>query len=306
MIKKIFVVILNYNGCKNTVECIKSFENIDIPEGHKLELLIVDNASSDNSVKTFKKEFSKIPIIENKKNLGYSGGNNTGISYALSNQADYIIVLNNDTLVTKSFMTELLEGLLVYRADVACPKIYFEKGFEFHKDDYKKEDLGKVFWFAGAIMDWKNVIGLHRGVDEVDVGQYDNEVNIEGITGACFLAKSEVFQKIGLFDDKFFLYYEDADLSVRIKNAGFKIVLAPKSVIYHKNAGSTGGSGSRLQDYFITRNRLIFGLRYAPLRSRVALVRESLRFLLKGREWQRKGVLDFYLKKFGKGSYPIS
>jgi len=306
MIKKIFVVILNYNGYKNTLECIHSFENIEVPEGHKLELLIVDNASSDDSAKNIKKVYPQIHVLENKKNLGYSGGNNVGISYVLAHQADYIVVLNNDTLVTKNFLVELLEGLLIYRADIACPKIYFEKGFEYHKDRYAKDDLGKVFWFAGAIMDWKNVLGLHRGVDEVDTGQFDKDIEIEGITGACFLAKREVFQKVGLFDDNFFLYYEDADFSFRVKKAGFKIILAPKSMIYHKNAGSTGGSGSKLQDYFITRNRLIFGLRYAPLRSKLALVRESVRILLNGREWQKKGVFDFYLKKFGKGSFPLS
>lgn len=305
MQNKITVIILNYNGCKNTVECVDSFKNIRIPQGFELELVIVDNASIDNSVETFKKKFPKATLIENKKNLGYTGGNNTGIMYALQHNASHIVILNNDTLVVRDSIYELLEALRTYRGDVSCPKIYFEKGYEYHKDRYQKQELGKVFWFAGAIMDWANIIGHHRGVDEVDHGQYDKDVDIEGFTGACFMSKREVFEKVGILDDNFFLYYEDADLSLRVKKAGFKIVFAPKSILYHKNAGSTGGSGSKLQDYFITRNRMYFGMKHAPIRTKIALIRESLRILLNGREWQKKGIKDYYMKKLGKGSYPL-
>src|SRR3989344_360711 len=108
---------------------------------------------------------------------------------------------------------------------------------------------------------------------------------------------------VGMFDDKYFLYYEDADLSMRIKKKGFKIVYVPSSIIWHKNAGSAGGSGSMLQDYYITRNRLLFGFRYAPFRSKLALFRESLSLLFRGRQWQKCGVIDFYLGKLGRGSY---
>lgn len=303
--RKISVIILNYNGLKNTEECIESFKNIRVPQGYELELIIVDNASIDNSVASFKKKFPKVTLIENKKNLGYTGGNNTGITYALQHDASHIVVLNNDTLVVRDSIYELFMALRTYKADVSCPKIYFEKGYEYHKDRYQKNELGKVFWFAGAIMDWANIIGHHRGVDEVDHGQFDNDVDIEGFTGACFMAKREVFEKIGMFDEKFFLYYEDADLSLRVRKAGFKIVFAPKSILYHKNAGSTGGSGSKLQDYFITRNRMYFGMKNGPLRTKAALIRESLRLLATGRTWQKKGIRDYYMGKLGRGSYPL-
>lgn len=305
MNKKISVIILNYNGCKNTLECVRSFNKVRIPQGFELELVIVDNASVDNSVDVFKKEFPQISLIVNKKNLGYSGGNNIGIKYALDSGASQVIVLNNDTIVVRDSIYELIEALRKYNADVACPKIYFEKGFEYHKDKYAKNELGRVFWFAGGYMDWNNIIGKHRGVDEVDQGQYDDKIDIEGITGACFIAKREVFETVGMFNEKFFLYYEDADLSVRMREEGFKIIFSPKSIVYHKNAGSTGGSGSKLQDYFITRNRLYFGMKYAPIRAKGALIRESMRLLLAGRKWQKKGVRDYYLHKLGKGTYPI-
>jgi len=163
--------------------------------------------------------------------------------------------------------------------------------------------LGKVFWYAGGEMDWKNVIGHHRGVDEVDHGQYDDISETGYVSGCCMLLTKKLLEKVGGFDKKYFLYYEDNDLSQRSKRKGFKILYAPKAVIWHKNAGSAGGSGSPLQDYYITRNRMLFGMRYAPLRSKVALVRESIRLLLSGRKWQKAGIADFYKRRFGKGSY---
>ena len=107
------------------------------------------------------------------------------------------------------------------------------------------------------------------------------------------------------FDNRYFLYFEDSDLSQRLKKAGYKILFYPKAILWHKNAGSTGGSGSSLQDYFTTRNRMIFGLKFAPLRSKIALIRESLRLLSSGRQWQKKGIRDFYLRRFGKGTFPL-
>lgn len=316
--KHVIISLLNFNGKKNTLDCLKSLENVE-RDNLKLTIVVVDNASTDGSVEAiqnyppafaFAKRLragnSKIKIIKNEKNLGFSGGHNVAMKYALKNGADYVLILNNDTYVDKYSLTELLKvagkdsnvGILV-------PKIYFAPGFEYHKDRYSKNEIGKVLWYAGGEMDWANVIGHHRGVDEVDKGQFNKTENTEFVTGCCMLLKKEVIDRIGMFDDKYFLYYEDADLAMRAKISGFKIAYVPKSIIWHKNAGSAGGSGSVLQDYYITRNRLLFGFRYAPARSKLALFRESLSLLLKGRRWQKRGVIDFYLGKLGRGSYNI-
>ena len=103
------------------------------------------------------------------------------------------------------------------------------------------------------------------------------------------MVKKEVFGKTGLLDGKYFLYYEDADFCIRTKLKGYKIFYQPKAILWHKNAAATGGSGSALQDYYITRNRLIFGFKYANLKIKLALFKESLRILKNGREWQRRG-----------------
>ncbi|MCL5435093.1 MAG: glycosyltransferase family 2 protein [Patescibacteria group bacterium] len=302
--KKVFISIINFNGNKNTIECLKSIDNLNMT-GIDLNVVVIDNASKEKL--ELKNNFLKnasLKIILNNKNLGFSGGHNLGINYALSNNAEYILILNNDTILDKNLIYELQS---VFDTDsdigIVSPKIYFAKGFEFHKDRYKKGDLGRILWYAGGDMDWKNLIGKHVGVDEVDRGQYEKKGKTDFASGCCMMVKKEVFEKIGKFDERYFLYYEDNDFSQRAKKIGYKIEYAPKAVLWHKNAGSAGGSGSNLQDYYITRNRLLFGMNYASLRTKFALFKESVKFLLNGRKWQKRGVLDFYFRRFGKGSY---
>jgi GT2 family glycosyltransferase len=306
--KQIYISLLNFNGKENTFNCLESLEKVK-RDNFKLTVVAVDNASTDNSLlalSDYRSGNFDFKFIQNKKNLGFAGGQNTAIGYAIANKADYILVLNNDTYVDPNFLNELLKIAESEKVvGVLVPKIYFAPGFEFHKDRYLAAEKGKVLWYAGGEMDWSNVIGHHRGVDEVDKGQYDKNEDTELATGCCMLIKKEVFEKIGLFDDNYFLYYEDSDLSMKAKKAGFEVKYVPRSMIWHKNAGSAGGSGSELQDYYITRNRLLFGFKYAPARSKFALFRESLALLFKGREWQKRGVKDFYQKRLGKGSYRI-
>lgn len=319
--KNIAIVILNWNGTKDTVECLESIGKLQIIN-YKLQVIVVDNGSADafaSVISNFKlgalrEQISnkniKFKILRNEKNLGFSGGNNVGIRHALKNGADYVVILNNDTVVHKSLIEELLTVAdSEEKIGIVAPKIYFAKGFEFHKDRYKKNDLGKIIWYAGGTMDWENVLGHHRGVDEVDTGQFDEISPTDFASGCCLLIKKEVLERVGPpaggFDEQYFLYYEDSDLCQRVKGKGYRVMFVPSAILWHKNAGSAGGSGSKLQDYFITRNRLLFGFRFAPIRSKLALLRESIGLLFNGRSWQRRGVLDFYLGGFGRGSYPI-
>lgn len=304
--KKVFLVTLNYKNHKDTYELLKSLQKVKT-DGFLINVVIVDNYPSDQ-IKVDLKEFKdlNLHLIYNEKNLGFSGGNNVGIKYSVKNNADYVVIQNNDTLVDPEYIKELIKAAESNdQIGAVVPKIYFAKGYEFHKDRYEDEDLGKVIWYAGGYIDWENVLGNHKGVDEVDKGQYDKEEDTELATGCCVLIKRKVLDKVSGYDERYFLYYEDADLSQRIQRAGYKLFYAPKAVIWHKNAQSTGGSGSDLQDYFITRNRLLFGMRFAGIRAKAALIKESLKLISNGRRWQKKGVIDYYLKKFGKGSYPL-
>lgn len=280
--KKIGVVILNYKVKDLTLKCINSVKASSYKD---FFIVVVDNDSGDE-IEEALSNIKDVTFIQNSKNTGYSGGNNVGIKRALELGADLVFILNPDTTINKNCLEILVEGLERYQAGIANPKIYFMDS--------------DVLWFAGKILDLKNVLGRHRGVDQKDRGQFDEEIEMEDAVGAAMLVKKEVFQKIGFFDEKYFLYYEDSDFCFRARKKGFKIIYIPKAVVYHKNAQSTG-LGSPLQDYYITRNRMLFASKFLSLRTKFALFREALR------NWsypvRRKAFLDFLIGNFGKGNY---
>lgn len=299
----IFVSIINYNGLENTLNCLESLDGVEV-KGFKLSVVVVDNGSKDEFKKSEKYKNFDLKVIREEINSGFSGGQNRGIKYALEKDADYVLVLNNDVTLDKNLIVELLSTFSLEKdSGLVSPKIYFSKGSEFYKNRYVKEDLGNVIWYAGGKMDWKNIIGAHRGVDEVDKGQFNQLQATDFTSGCCVMIKKEVFESVGFFDEKYFLYYEDNDLSQRAARKSFGIYFQPKAKLWHMNASSAGGSGSDLQDYYITRNRFLFGFRYASKRVKAALFKESLRLAAKGRPWQKVGVKDFYLGRFGKGSF---
>jgi len=235
--------------------------------------------------------------------LGFTGGNNAGIMKAMDLKADLVWLLNNDTIVDKnvlSFTKEFDDP----KVGAVGSKIYFAAGREYHKDRYKETERGKVLWYAGGLVDWDNVYASHRGVDEVDHRQYDQTAQTGFITGCSFIIRSEVFKKIGLLDDRFYLYLEDLDLSIRIQRVGFKTLFCPASVIWHVNAGSSGKPGNPLHEYYMTRNRLLVGMRYGPLRSKLALLREAVRFMTGKSSVRRQAVFDWLTGQFGKQYEP--
>lgn len=304
MAMKISVSIIHFGQPQTTLSCLSSLEKISLSE-IELKVIIINN-DPIFEFPDIKDKFNKFSlfITNNFENKGFSGGHNQGFRFALKNNSDFHIILNNDVVVDKNFINELLKCFKNNKnLGIVSPKIYFTKGHEYHKDRYKEEDLGKVIWYAGGIIDWKNLINKHRGVDEVDNGTYDKDCETDFATGACAMVPIEIIEKIKGFDNRYFLYYEDGDLNMRIKKEGYKLYYCPKAFIWHNNAGSSS-SGSLLQDYYISRNRLLFGFSYAPLRTKIALLKESIKILISGRKWQRMGVRDFYLRKFGKGSYP--
>lgn len=295
---KIAIIVLNFNGLKETLACLDSIKKLE-KNNIDLEIFVVDNNSEDGSQEALSK-ITGINLIQNKDNLGYTGGNNVGINAALEKQAEYLIVVNNDTILDKLFLKNILSD--AKDGDIVSPKIYFEKGFEFHKDRYSKAQLGRVIWYAGGEIDWQNILGIHTGVDEVDSGQYDKRREINFATGACMMVSRKVFEKIGLFDDKYFLYLEDMDFSHRAKKAGFKIIFEPKAILWHKNAMSQGGTGSKLQDYYISRNRLLFAIKYAKLRTKLALFKQ---ILMSSDKIRKRALFDFLTFKFGRAKFAI-
>lgn len=281
--KKVGVVILNFKIKNQTLKCV---ESVSQSTYKNIVTIVVDNDSKDGVGETLKKH--RVIFIQNNKNLGYAGGNNVGIKEALKQNAEFVFILNPDTTIDKRCIEILVRKSEDLNSQILNPKIYFSSS--------------KKIWFAGKKFDRANVLGLHIGMDEEDIGQYNKDSETDDITGAALFVKRGVFEKIGFFDDRYFLYYEESDFSFRAKNAKFKIMYIPEAVVYHKNAQSAG-LGSPLQDYFITRNRMLFASKYLSLRTLFALIREAIKN--SKNPAKRKALMDFLLGKFGKGSFAI-
>jgi len=237
---KVGIVILNWNGKAVSSECLDSLKKTKYPN---LEIYLVDNASTDGSQKHFKTNYPWVILIENGENLGFTGGNNKGIREALKRGANYILLLNNDTIVAPDFLNELVKaGQKRGDVGILCPKIYYY-------------DYPDMLWYAGGNISLFRGIPKHFGFQKKDNRKYDQEYEVNFITGCAFLIKREVIEKIGLLDENLFIYSEDSDWSLRALKAGYKGLYVPSSKIWHKEGiDSKKNRGNDFRMYLGTRN----------------------------------------------------
>ncbi|MDD3007074.1 MAG: glycosyltransferase family 2 protein [Candidatus Pacebacteria bacterium] len=297
MDKKVYIIVLNWNGKEDTLDCLQSLRSTDYGN---YKVTLVDNGSEDDSVVAVKEQFPEVEVVETGKNLGFAGGNNVGIEYAIKAGADYVFLINNDTTVHPDYLKELV---LVAESDAKIgavgSKIYY------HGEPER-------IWFAGGTINWLKNKGEHIGLDEIDTGQFDEIREVGYLTGCALLVKREVVEKVGVLEDDYFLYYEDADYSLRIQNAGYKTVYAPKSKIYHKVSRSTK-PGSASYVYYHVRNGLVNARRNGNLFVKIAIYIFAILlsfkqlvkiiFFPKKRDWAfavLRGEKDFLRGKMGK------
>ncbi|KKP71847.1 MAG: Glycosyl transferase family 2 [Candidatus Moranbacteria bacterium GW2011_GWE2_35_164] len=209
---KVFIIILNYNGkniLKNTLE---SVYKINYPN---YQVVVVDNASTDGSFEEARLLFGKFNFIKNNYNAGFAAGNNVAIKWSLEKMADYVFLLNNDAITEKDTLLNLInEAEKDSDVGILSPIVY-------------KESKKKI-WFSGGRINWLKMRSEH--VNNIKKTQY--------ITGCAMLIKKEVFKKIGLLDEKFFLYYEDADFSLRATRNKFKLKIVPSAKVFHLERSS--------------------------------------------------------------------
>lgn len=298
---KLGFISVSFHSTEDTLNVVKQLEKNILPLAVTSTVYVVDNTQSAE----LKEKLAKHPqaaYIESPGNIGFAAGNNLGLKRAIDDGVDIVVMINNDTIVPEDLILNILASPIVEKSTGAVGGlIYFAKGFEF-EDKYKKEDLGKVVWYAGGEYDWNNVYASHIGVNEVDQGQFDDVRETDFITGCLFITKAEVLKKVGLFDERYCLYFEDSDLGMRIKKAGYKLIFDPNIKLWHKVAQSSG-IGSPLNDYFLTRNRLLFGMDYAKTRTKLALLREAIKKLFIGTKAQKQAVRDFFTRNLGGGSW---
>jgi len=260
------LITVNYNQYQLTREFLDSLATVK--NAKDLSVYIADVSTKKEIIKI--DSYPMKVIIKLLPNNGYAFGINEGTKYFISQGLDKFCAINNDIFFDKNFTVEAENGFK--KADIFGGKIYYAPGFEYHKN-YQKKDIGKVLWYAGGINDWKNVYTSHRGVDEIDRQQYNKFEETDFITGCMLFFNRKVVDQIGFWDEKYFLYFEDSDFCERAKRAGFKLFYNPRIVIWHKNAQSTGGSGSSIHQKYQSKNRLIFGLKYAPWKTKLHLIK---------------------------------
>ena len=283
------VVLINYKVAEDTIVCVNSIKKCkDAPH-----IIVVDNGSSPEVIQQLRDSCPGLDIVVVGDNVGFSIGNNIGIKKALKMGAQVVYILNNDTEVDPNLFFRAYR-YVAGKNRISGGKIYYAKGYEYHQT---QKNHGNILWYAGGYMDWSVVVARHYGIDEVDTGQYDKVKPINFITG-CFIAvPRQVFNKIGLLDEPFFLYLEDTDYCLRANKMGVEVMYNPNLIVYHRNSSSTV-AGSPLVDYYITRNRFFIGKRYGSLRLRFALLREAL-----FRNWsspiRRAAFLDYLTGRMG-------
>ena len=239
----IYVVIVNWNRANDTIECLKALASSDYSNYRPL---IVDNGSTDGSPDAIRAAFPAVEVIANEDNLGFARASNIGIEHALQQGADYVLLLNNDTLVDKRLLTELVAvGESDSQIGMLVPKIYYPSTGSGRSHGEK----GRL-WSAGA--QWRRfpprvtIIGFGRE----DGPAYSIQREVDYATGCAMLVKRDVFDRVGMFDPAFFMYHEDYDFSARVRRGGYRIVYVPQAVMWHKVSASTGEE-SPLKWYYL-------------------------------------------------------
>ncbi len=216
-------------------------------------------------------------------NKGYAHGVNLGILEALKKGATHFSVVNPDIVFDTNFVLHTTHSLAEHPRTIIGAKIYYAPGFEFHTKTqaldtipYPLSPSTYYLWYAGASVDWDHATVTHRGVDIMDTQQYDTLEPTDIVCGCCMVYDKTVHDIVGLWDTNYFMYFEDSDYCVRANQKSIKILYDPSIVVWHKNAQSTGGSGSQFHEREMAKSRLRFGLKYSPLKTKLHLIKNYL------------------------------
>lgn len=242
MFKKVSIIIVNFNQPEVTYQCLDSLKKLTYPN---VEIFVIDNASlPEKRIKNI--NYPEITLIQSDTNLGFAGGNNLALKIA---SGDLLLLLNNDTEVTPSFLEPLVETLnSIQDAGIVSPKIIF----------YQSDNL--IQYAGTTAINPMTCRGSTIGYKEKDLGQYDKIYQTDLAHGACMLFKREVMDKIGMLNEDYFLYYEEYDFFEKAKRAGFTIYYNGLSKIFHKQSTSVG-IFSPLKAYYMAKNRILFARR---------------------------------------------
>jgi GT2 family glycosyltransferase len=291
----VIIVVLNWNSGNDTVACLESLCSLDYPN---YEIVVIDNGSTDNSLKLIQHHDPFINYIETGKNLGFTGGNNIGLQYALDQGAEWIMILNNDTIVGPDLLSRLIGvGSVVPEVGILGPMVY-------HYDDKL------TIQSAGGYLD-THWFPIHLGQNEYDIGQYQNPRPVDWISGCAILVRREVFEQIGLLDERFFMYSEEVDFCLRARKIGWEIIHVPSAKVWHKGV-QRDYRPSSIVTYYSTRNRLLMLSKHqAPLSVRFYTLFQMARTIISWsikpkwremgthRDAMSQGMIDYFRQNWG-------
>ena len=244
---KVIVIILNWNGREDTLECLASVMQLKYTSN---EIVVVDNGSTDGSVEAISEQYPGVALLQTGSNLGYAGGNNVGIEYALGHGADYVLILNNDVVVAPDLLTEFMNAAnLLPDGAVLGAKLY----------SYDQPDT--LCSLAGR---WNSASSSfdYIGRNQKDGPPFDGMLQVDYVIGCALFSSTNTFRNVGLLDERFFLNYEETDWCYRARAKGYKCVVIPKAKLWHKVSSSFGGSDSPIHTYFMSRNELIWAKKH--------------------------------------------
>lgn len=251
----VHVVVLCWNGWEDTRECLESLRLVTY---RRAKVVVVDNGSTDGTPERIAADFPEFDLVRNGRNLGFAAGNNVGIRRALAAGADYVTLLNNDTVVEDGFLQPLLDAFRDPGIGAVSPEIRYH-------------DRPHLAWFSGGAIDWRTGWAYHTPPDpSPQPGPTETPI----VTGCCVVARREVLLRVGELDERFFLIFEDTDWSVRTTRAGYRFVVVPESRVLHKVSASFRRDMPTLGTFYFTRNGLLFISKHAarPLRVTVRFV----------------------------------
>ncbi len=258
------IVILTWNNSIDTLECLDSVNQLDYPN---LRIIVVDNGSTDGSVDRIRRRYQSIDLLVLDSNLGYAAGNNIGIQHALALQADYILILNNDTLVAPNMINELVQ------AAEANPQIGMLGPLM-----YCAAPRDRLF-AAGSVVRWLRGDTQNRGMfrSAEMLKQWAQPEAVDYIAGCAVMIKRSCLEAIGPFQVDYYINYEDTEWGIKARRAGFEVWYVPAAVMWHK-ISATMGIASPAAAYYMTRNALLFFWRNSPRQLRGSVV---LRIMLR-------------------------
>ena len=244
--QQVTIVVVNWNRKADTLTCLDSLSNLTYPN---LNILVVDNASEDGSPQAIAEAFPEIEQIRNAQNVRFAGGTNTGIRQALNSGTDLVLILNNDTTIAPDAIDILVEHVSP-QTGILAPLIYYF-------DDPQR------IWSAGGKTSRWNLEKIDNYQNKPDPGEWPEILRQDFVTGCAMLLPRSTLESVGLFDEKFAMYYEDSDLCRRVCQAGMEIAVVPRAKVWHKVAASSGGSDSPSERYWMARSSIRFFRKHA-------------------------------------------